>query len=282
MRNLRIIVFSLLKMTHIAEHKLKTIAELLKQSKRVLFITGAGISADSGLPTYRGVGGLYTQGYTEEGYTIEECLSGSMFRIRPEITWKYMLQLGLAIVEHQPNDAHRIIAKWEKRLAEQEGKVVILTQNIDRYHHAAGSQNVYEFHGSLGALDCSGCAWSESFDLDTDVLERFKELQETLPPRCPKCNAVIRPRVVLFEEMLPLQVIEQFQREFNNGNGFDLVFSIGTSGMFPYITGPVRLAASKGIPTVEINPIESDLSHFVAVYLPMGAAEALREIERRI
>ena len=268
-------------MSHSIEQKLTEIARLLKKSKRILFITGAGISADSGLPTYRGVGGLYNQGRTEEGYAIEECLSGSMFRSRPEITWKYMLQLGFAIAQHQPNDAHRIIAKWEKRLAEQGGKVVVLTQNIDRYHHAAGSENVYEFHGSLGTLDCTGCAWSESFDLDTDILDRLKELQEVLPPRCPECNAVIRPRVVLFEEMLPRKVIEKFQREFDNGNGFDLVFSVGTSGMFPYITGPVRLAASKGIPTVEINPVESDLSHFVAFHLPMGAAEALREIDGR-
>jgi len=268
-------------MTYLDDPKLSEIAGLLKQSKRILFITGAGISADSGLPTYRGVGGLYNQGRTAEGYAIEECLSGSMFRSRPEITWKYMLQLGLAIAEHQPNDAHRIIAKWEKRLAEQGGKVVILTQNIDCYHQAAGSENVYEFHGSLGTLDCTECAWSESFDLDTDILDRLKELQQTLPPRCPECNAVIRPRIVLFEEMLPRKVIEKFQREFDNGNGFDLVFSIGTSGMFPYITGPVRLAASKGIPTVEINPVESDLSPLVAFHLKMGAAEALRKLDGR-
>jgi len=268
-------------MPHIYEQKLTEIAELLQKSKRVLFITGAGISADSGLPTYRGVGGLYNTRTTEEGYPIEQCLSGSMFRTKPEITWKYMLQLGIAIAEHRPNDAHRIIAHWEKQFAERGGKIVIVTQNIDGYHRAAGSTNVYEFHGSLGTLHCTECAWSESFELDDGIVDRLKKLQQTLPPRCPECNAVIRPRVVLFEEMLPLQVIEEFQYELNGGNGFDLVFSIGTSGMFPYITGPVRMAVAKGVPTVEINPSESDLSHDVAIHLPMGAADALREIEQR-
>ena len=263
------------------EQKLTEVADLLKKTKRVLFITGAGISADSGLPTYRGVGGLYNQQHTEDGYSIEECLSGSMFRARPEITWKYMLRLGIAIAEHRPNDAHRIIARWEKRFADQGGKVVVVTQNIDTYHHAAGSKNVYEFHGSLGTLDCTQCHWSESFDLDDGALDRLKNLTQTFPPRCQKCDAVIRPRIVLFEEMLPTRVIEEFQQKFNGGLGFDLVFSVGTSGMFPYITGPVHIAASKGIPTVEINPAESDLSHDVAIHLPMTAAEALREIDKR-
>ncbi|MDR2704407.1 MAG: hypothetical protein LBC02_01385, partial [Planctomycetaceae bacterium] len=99
------------------EEKLDIITGLLQKSKRILFITGAGISADSGLPTYRGVGGLYNRGQTEEGYSIEECLSGTMFQTKPEITWKYMFQLGLAVAEHQPNDAHRIIADWEKQWA---------------------------------------------------------------------------------------------------------------------------------------------------------------------
>ncbi|MGL6197095.1 MAG: SIR2 family NAD-dependent protein deacylase [Thermoguttaceae bacterium] len=264
------------------ESKLAEVASLLKKAKRILFITGAGISADSGLPTYRGVGGLYNQQSTEEGYAIEECLSGSMFRIKPEITWKYMIQLGVSIAEHHPNDAHRVIAKWETQFAKQGGRVVVATQNIDRYHHAAGSRNVYEFHGSLGTLDCTKCSWSESFELDTNILERLKEMQQAIPPTCPKCGAVIRPRVVLFEEMLPFDVIDEFQTEFADGHGFDLVFSIGTSGMFPYITGPIRIAASKGIPTVEINPVESDMSHYVNIHLPLRAAEALRAIDTRL
>jgi NAD-dependent deacetylase len=263
------------------DEKLDIITNLLQKSGRILFITGAGISADSGLPTYRGVGGLYHCGRTEEGYLIEECLSGTMFRTKPEITWKYMFQLGLAVAEHQPNDAHRIIADWEKQWDSVGGKVVVVTQNIDNYHRAAGSKNVYEFHGSLRTLYCTNCSWSEELQPDTAILTRFKELQKTFPPSCPECNAIIRPRVVLFEESLPLHELEEFQYEFNGGKGFDLVFSIGTSAMFPYITSPVRMAALQKIPTVEINPVESDLSRYVEIHLPMRAANALQEIEKR-
>ncbi len=267
-------------MDEMYDHALNEIAERLRDSQRVLFITGAGISADSGLPTYRGVGGLYNQERTGEGYSIEECLSGTMFRVRPEITWKYMLQLGLAIAEHGPNEAHRILAKWEKEYDASGGKVVVMTQNIDGYHRAAGSRNVYEFHGSLAAIDCTVCSWTQRFELDENVRERLLDMQKSLPPRCPECDAVIRPRIVLFEEMLPVRELEAFQREFESP-GFDVVFAIGTSAMFPYITGPIRMAARAGIPTVEINPAESELSRSVQIHLPMRAAEALSEIDKR-
>jgi len=253
--------------------KLTEIAKHLKQSKRVLFITGAGISAESGLPTYRGVGGLYDQEHTEEGYPIEQCLSASMFRVRPDITWKYMLQIGKAVMQCQPNQAHAIIAQWEKEFAQRGGKVVVLTQNIDGYHRLAGSENVLEIHGTFERLFCTQCLWETSWEtlLDTDW---------GTVPKCPQCGAVIRPRIVMFEEMLPRQVLIQFEEEFDNGNGFDMVFSIGTSSMFPYITRPVYDAINCGKITVEINPASGELSHQVSYYLPIRAAEALHAIER--
>ena len=268
-------------MSHPHEKKLNDVAKLLKKSKRVLFITGAGISADSGLPTYRGVGGLYNHNKTEEGYTIEECLSGSMFRKRPEITWKHMVQLGLTIAQHQPNQAHHIIAQWEEEFRKQGRKVVVVTQNVDGYHRAAGSRNVYEFHGSFGTIYCTNCPWSENVQIDASLAERLEKLQESLPPRCPQCGEVIRPKVVLFEENLPLDEIEEFEYEFNGGRGFDLVFSIGTSAMFPYIYGPFLAAASRGIATIDINPVESDLSRSARIHLPISAMEAMVEINRR-
>ena len=204
-----------------------------------------------------------------------------MFRKHPEITWKYMLQLGMTIAEHEPNDAHRIIAQWERRFAEQGGKLVVLTQNIDGYHRAAGSKNVYEFHGSLGTLHCTRCSWSEQVEPDATVQDRLRELQKHLPPQCPKCHAVIRPRVVLFEENLPLHETEAFQREFYSQPGFGLVISVGTSAMFYYIIEPVQIANSRGIPTVDINPVEGELSREVTIHLPLRAAEAMCEIERR-
>ena len=255
------------------EQKLESAAEELRRAKRLLFITGAGISADSGLPTYRGVGGLYNTEKTEEGYPIEQCLSASMFRVRPDITWKYMLLIGEAVMKCQPNPAHKIIAEWEKDFAQRGGKVVVFTQNIDGYHRLAGSENVLEIHGSLGELYCTKCNWEENLDTASAIAPRNDSV-----PQCPKCTAVIRPRIVMFEEMLPRQVLMQFEEEFDGGNGFDMVFSIGTSAMFPYITGPVYEAIRCGKTTVEINPASGELSHHVTYHLPLGAADALTRL----
>lgn len=92
------------------------VAEQLKRARRVLFITGAGISADSGLPTYRGVGGLYNEGGTEDGLPIEQALSGEVFATKPGITWKYLLQIEQNCRGAQPNAAHRLIAALEKHI----------------------------------------------------------------------------------------------------------------------------------------------------------------------
>ncbi|MDR1053887.1 MAG: hypothetical protein LBL39_06890, partial [Planctomycetaceae bacterium] len=222
------------------------LAEYLRGSGRVLFITGAGVSADSGLPTYRGVGGLYNDKRTAEGYSIEQCLSASMFARKPEITWEYMLQIADAVFRCEPNDAHRVIAELEAEFVERGGKVVVLTQNVDGYHIQAGSKNVLEIHGTLRKLFCTNnnCEWTERIGIDlaeeqnkeavkAKLIKRVEELRERLPPCCPVCGSLIRPDIVLFEESLPYDVLEQFDCEFDNGRGFDLIISVGTSAMFP-------------------------------------------------
>ena len=268
-------------MTNETGQKLEAVAAELRRAKRILFITGAGISADSGLPTYRGVGGLYNSGTTEEGYPIEQCLSASMFRVRPDITWKYMFQIGEAVMQCGPNPAHKVIAHWEKEFAQRGGKVVVFTQNIDGYHRLAGSENVLEIHGSLKELYCTKCSWEMPLDLQNPAsFERLKGAVQDSVPKCPECEAVIRPRIVMFEEMLPRPVLMQFEKEFDGGNGFDMVFSVGTSAMFPYITGPVLMAMRCGKTTVEINPVAGELSHQVTYHIPMGAAEALTQLSK--
>ena len=274
------------------EQKLSAAASELYRANRVLFITGAGISADSGLPTYRGVGGLYNTETTEEGYPIEQCLSASMFRVRPDITWKYMLQIAEAVMQCQPNPAHKIIAQWEKEFAQRGGKVVVFTQNIDGYHRLAGSENVLEIHGTMKELFCTKCTWeirnfmkagntakwSSQTNLPNGTVAQATLSRPALTPQCPECGAVIRPRIVMFEEMLPRSVLMQFEKEFDGGNGFDMVFSVGTSAMFPYITRPVHEAIRCGKTTVEINPAAGEQSHRVTYYIPMKAAEALTRL----
>ena len=242
---------------------LDEIAGHLRQARRILFITGAGISADSGLSTYRGQGGLYNDTVTDEGYPIEEAVSGPMFQRRPEITWKYLSMMAEGREGATFNEGHRVLAEMEH--SPETGEVCVLTQNVDGFHRAAGSENVIEIHGNSRELYCPTCGWETQ-------IGSYREIQE-LPPRCPQCDAVIRPRVILFEEMLPEAALDQLYAEMKRG--FDMVFSIGTTAVFPYIVQPVVEAARQGKPTVEINPAETDLSGIVDYRLPCGARDAL-------
>ncbi len=246
------------------EKQIREIAEKLRTSRRVLFITGAGVSADSGLPTYRGVGGLYNSGETEEGLAIEEALSGDCFAVRPDITWKYLSQIQHNCHAVQPNAAHRAIAGMERR-----HKVVVLTQNIDGLHLKAGSTDVIEIHGTLEECCCSECGK----DATPSVITLPGEL-----PLCAECGGVVRPKVVLFGESLPQQAIERLHAALDAG--FDMVFVIGTTAVFPYIAEPVVMAVRSGVPTVEINPARTRLSDHVDYYLPCGAAEAMTAIQQ--
>lgn len=247
--------------------RLDAVARRLADARRVLFITGAGISADSGLPTYRGVGGIYNGAATEEGWSIEEVLSGDMFAARPDLTWKYLLQIADSCHGAQPNAAHRAIAALESRCE----RVLVFTQNVDGLHRDAGSRDLIEIHGNLREIVCTVCDHEQT----AETLPR-----DELPPRCPACGGVLRPRVVLFGEALPEEAMDRFLDAF--AEGFDLVFTIGTSSHFPYIAQPVVFAAANGIATVEINPARTPLSGVVDAWLPLGAAAAMQGIADRL
>lgn len=246
---------------------LDAVAGHLASARRILFITGAGISADSGLPTYRGIGGLYNGNLTEEGIRIEDALSGDMLAVRPDITWKYLAQIEHNCRDAGPNDAHRAIARLEAEFAQ----VVIFTQNIDGLHQQAGSRNVIPIHGDVHQLLCERCDTHEVVDSLED---------RELPPLCPNCGERMRPKVVLFGEMLPEDEISRFYDELEKG--FDLVFSIGTTSVFPYIARPVVWATQVGIPTVEINPSETKVTPYVTYKLPLGAAAAMNALLERL
>lgn len=246
---------------------LDDIAHCLSQAKRILFITGAGISADSGLPTYRGVGGLYNDEHTEDGLPIEDALSGAVFRQRPDITWKYLAQIEENCRGARPNAAHLAIAELEAQLE----RVMVFTQNIDGLHRLAGSHDVVEIHGNMQDLQCTRCQFTENV---SDLRDR------SLPPLCPVCSGILRPKVVLFGEALPEAAMDRFLDALDEG--FDMVFTIGTSGVFPYIAEPVLWAAEAGIPTIEINPVATRLSAVVDYHLPLGAAEAMTAIMSRL
>jgi len=249
------------------ETMLDEVAALLGRAQRPLFITGAGISADSGLPTYRGIGGLYNDRLTEEGLPIEEALSGHMMARRPEITWRYIGQIESNCREAGPNAAHRLIAALE---AEKPG-LWVLTQNIDSLHRKAGSKNLIEIHGTVHRLLCTACDYARE-------VEDYAGL--ALPPKCPECGRLVRPEVVLFGEMLPRQALEQLAQVMEEGP--DLVVSIGTTSVFPYIAHPMWWARQNGVAAVEINPGDTEVSMIASHRLKMGAAQALTALMDRL
>ncbi|MFV1942635.1 NAD-dependent protein deacylase [Pseudomonas luteola] len=241
---------------------IRQVAQALESAQRILVITGAGLSADSGLPTYRGLNGLYN-GKTEEGIPIEAALSGTMFRHRPDVCWKYLAELGRACLSAQPNAGHEAIAELQRRKSE----CWVLTQNIDGFHRRAGSpmDRVIEIHGEMGPLFCSAC--------EAGNIPVADKIGHSLPPRCDRCGGVLRPPVVLFEEALPARAVSTLMQQ--NAIGYDVVLLIGTTASFPYVIEPALQTLNNGGFVAEINPTMTDLSASVTVRLQKRAVDVL-------
>lgn len=247
--------------------RLIDVIDRLKTAKHVLVITGAGISADSGLPTYRGIGGLYNDQHTEEGMPIEVALSAEVMRRTPEITWKYLAQIEHSCRQAGPNAAHKIIAALQQKVP-----ITVLTQNIDGFHRQAGTQDLIEIHGDLFSLYCPQCGHHHNVGNYADISQ--------YPPACPACDGWLRPRVVLFNEMLPEAAISHLQATLDKG--YDLVFSIGTTSVFPYIAQPFVLARHLGALAVEINPAPTEVSAYADITWRLGAAQSLQILAEAI
>ncbi|UJR20261.1 hypothetical protein I4U23_023392 [Adineta vaga] len=247
---------------------LDKVANELRHAKRVLAITGAGISADSGLPTYRGIGGLYSDGKeTEDGMAIEEALSGHTMRTRPDICWKYIHQIELACRAAKHNSAHETLVAFESKFKH----FTVLTQNVDGLHRTAGTKNLIEIHGNIQDLFCTSCG-HETY------VKNFEDMK--IPPNCERCGSLERPRVVLFGEMLPARAVSQLYEVMDKG--LDAVISIGTTSVFPYIAEPVLRAARNNAITIEINPGDTEVSDIVRYRLRDRAVTILPELLTRL
>lgn len=239
-------------------------AAWLACARRVLAITGAGMSAESGLPTYRGVGGLYEEADGEDGLPVEVALSGERFAAEPWRTWRHLRQIESACRGARPHAGHHVLAAWQDRF-----ELTVLTQNIDGFHGAAGSRQLIEMHGNMHRLVCTVCAWSQTVD-------HYGELADD-SPCCPDCAAVIRPAVVLFGEMLPTAALEQYDQVMASRP--DVVLSIGTTSVFPYIAAPVHWCRQWGGRSIEINPSRTEVSDAVDVCIRAPAAKVLQALD---
>jgi len=238
----------------------------LRRSRSVLMITGAGLSADSGLQTWRGPEGIYQSDLEESELPIEDLLSLQGFSKDPASVWRHIGLVEEGCRDAKPNCGHSVIAAMENVFE----RFWVLTQNLDGFHQKAGSRNVIAIHGNVHQLRCTACDYKAT-------VESFADLDPV--PHCPVCGELIRPDIVLFGENLHQQAIKLYQREMDHP--FDLVFTVGTSSLFSYVQNPVMDAALFDRPTVEINPDRTEISDVVQIALRLGAEVALVEIWRR-
>lgn len=233
------------------ESKLIQVVQQLKKSKKIVAFTGAGISAESGIATFRGNGGLWGK------YRIEEVATPQAFYSNPELVWDFYLERRQNAKDVQPNQAHITIAQWEKVFP----FVGVVTQNVDGLHARAGSTNVQELHGNLWKIRCTEC----------DFLTREEKIVHKRPlPICSHCGKLLRPHIVWFGEQLEFEVVQksvQWMREA------DLIFVVGTSGVVEPAAGFVRDARMYGAFIVEVNLEETALTHVANVSLFGKSAE---------
>ena len=226
--------------------------------------SGAGISAESGVPTFRDVEtGLWAK---VDPYEIS---SAQGWRAHPERVWAWYLWRHHMMRSVAPNNAHRAVAAWEDY-----ADVHVVTQNVDNLHERAGSSRVHHVHGSLFEFRCDLC--KSTYDGDVPAMPEPVEAVE--PPRC-GCGGLVRPNVVWFGEALPDDAWQQSVEAVVNA---DLVVVVGTSSVVYPAAGLPEMAVAKGTPVIEVNPEPTPLSRSATLTLRESAATVLPGLLQRL
>jgi NAD-dependent deacetylase len=236
---------------HDLELGLGQAAGILRRARRVAALTGAGVSAESGVPTFRGAGGLW------EGHALEDVATPMAFERDPALVWRFYNARRAGLRAVRPNPGHFALKEMEDRWGSE--NFALITQNVDGLHRIAGSQRLLELHGSLLRVRCSRCTFAEERGLE--------ELPEL--PRCEECGHLLRPAVVWFYEMLP----EGVWREAAEAVGeCECLLVVGTSAVVYPAAGLIDAARGVGAPVIEVNlePTPASRSATVGLYGPSG------------
>ena len=230
----------------------ESIKDHIKNIKKIVFVTGAGISQESGIPTFRGKDGLW------RNYDAMKLATIDAFYDNPKLIWEWYNERRKNIFAAQPNLGHKAIAELEKYT-----EVVVLTQNIDGLHQKAGSSEVLELHGSIIKIKCSVC------DFKDEIITEFSEV----PPLC-KCGNILRPDVVWFGESLPQDI---WQKAMVFASQCDLMIIAGTSLVVsPANTLPIYAKQNNAI-LIEINPENTEMSSEMDLIIRNTSAITLPE-----
>jgi len=240
---------------HDFESPAETVREWLANAASVAALTGAGISAESGIPTFRGPGGLWRT------YRAEDLATPQAFARDPHLSWEWYNRRRGIIATAEPNAGHVALAEVERRLP----SFTLLTQNVDGLHDRAGSRRILKVHGDIWTLRCTACA-REWRDARPSLPE--------LPPKC-ECGGLARPGVVWFGEGLPEDV---WSAAVDAVRAAQVLLVIGTSALVYPAAGLVQLAQSAGAKVVEINVAETPVSAMVDLSWRASATTALPQL----
>jgi NAD-dependent deacetylase len=240
---------------------LEKAARLLRQANRLAVLTGAGISAESGLATFRGAGGLW------EGHAVEEVATPMAFARDPGLVWRFYNARRAGLRTVRPNPGHDALVRLEERFGED--RFALVTQNVDGLHRAAGSRRVFELHGNLARVRCTGCAAIED--------RGQEELGEL--PRCAGCGALLRPDIVWFHEMLPEDVWTAAAEAVRDCR---CLMVVGTSANVYPAAGLVLLARHAGAHVIEVNLERTPASQHADVSLLGPSGQILPRLVRML
>jgi NAD-dependent deacetylase len=233
----------------------QTIRAWIASARSIAVLTGAGISAESGIPTFRDAGGLW------RNFRAEDLAAPHAFARDPKFVWEWYDWRRSLIAKAEPNAGHYALAELEKPTRH----FTLITQNVDGLHDRAGSAHILKVHGDIWTLRCTICG-RERRDLRPSLPE--------LPPHC-ACGAIERPGVVWFGENLPPEIWSQAEQTASSAEVF---LVIGTSALVYPAAGLVHLAKASGAKVVEVNPAETPVSGMVDFSWRVPAAEALPQL----
>jgi NAD-dependent deacetylase len=237
--------------------KLAEVAEILRTGPRLAALTGSGISAESGIPTFRGKEGLWKK------FRAEDLATPQAFECDPRLVWEWYDWRRGIIGACEPNPAHFVLARWEKRFP----GFILITQNVDGLHRKAGSTAVLELHGNIWEMRCTA---------EGTVTENHDTPLREIPPRCTDCGALLRPNVVWFGESLPPESLHQ---AYAASASCELMFVVGTSAFVQPAGSLPLLAGEQGARIVEINPDVTPLTEAADFSFREKAGEILPAID---
>ncbi len=240
--------------------KIDEAANIIKNAKRIVVFSGAGISAESGIPTFRGVGGIWKK------YRAEELASYNAFKKNPELVWRFYDYRRQIIAKAEPNNAHILLSKMENMF----DSLHVITQNIDGLHKKAGSKNILELHGNIWRVRC---------EKEEKVFDFMQNPVDPLPPKCPFCGDILRPDVVWFGESLNSDILN---KSFKIAEKAEIAIVIGTSSIvYPAAHIPL-LTKKKGGKILEINIEKTPLTDISDIFIKGKASMIIQKIFYKI